>query len=94
MASYSQGIYGAVGFCNTLGGAKKATMISAGAGAVVGGLIGWFIVKPVTLDPAEERKIKMRNAAAGAALGGIPLGIGTYFQCRGVEIGIPTASKR
>ena len=84
MAQYggSSSIYSPVGFCTTLGGPNKATLIAGGAAAVLGGVLGWYMT----------RQDETANAAMPLIMGaciGIPVAASTFFQCKGVEIGIP-----
>ena len=78
----AQNIYAPVGFCTTLGGSKKSATIMAVIGGVIGGGAGYIMAK----DTPEEQAV---STSIGVLLGAVPLALGTYFQCKGVEIGVP-----
>lgn len=75
-------IYAPVGFCKTLGGSGKATTIMGIIGGVIGGAGGYIMAK----DSPDQQ---VTATAVGIALGALPLALGTYFQCKGVELGVP-----
>jgi len=82
-----------VGFCSAIG-AKKMAMLGAGIGGVIGGIIGYGLLKMKESQEGEqpmETKILYIGAPllAGAGLGAF----GGYFTCRGVRLGIPVKQR-
>lgn len=72
-----------IGICSKLG-TKNMTILGFGAGAAIGGIMGYII----SLNP--EFKDKRMLLIISAALGiGALSAIGAYFTCSGVEYGVP-----